>query len=990
MIPDSHKTSLLIPSQLPEFIRDDPDYSNFVLFLQAYYQWLEENNNVTDRVKNILNYIDIDDTSDEFLQYFYNEFLNYFPSETLANKNEVLKIAKQLYQNKGTQASYQFLFRVLYNTDVDFYYTKDSVLKASAGIWYVPRSLRLLTQDTNFLNLNNPKYGSLKVFGETTKSLATIENVVISGNKTEIFISDIERLFQSGEFVHIIDANNQTVLFNTQPLRAKIVGQISQIIINPNYRGSLYQPNDPVAIYGGLSSPTAHAASATVGTVTSGSVQKLTLQADGYGYTLFNTSTTPGLTSTNIEFSNLGQGAVSPTATVGTLNYDPAVTSLVNFLPIDNIGLKANTYLGDHTAPVLYNFLANASANINTKLSDAFTFTSFESYPISSVLLNTVGSGISATPIITAKSLYNVEHNNNVSQADLKGYGVLAPIQIVSSGTGYASNDTINIVGGSGYGAAANVLSVDANGSILTVGYVNHNSANSIYPIGGMAYRPDALPTITINSANGANAILQVTGILGDGAVITPTVSRIGTIQTISISDYGEDYIGAPNVSLRVQDLLVTGLTLTDLPSIQDIVYQGPSPLEATYIATVDSVSIIVPDSNPRNSVYSLRVFDYNSKPNYNQSLKIYSKDIVMTLNNTVSLSQLQKVSYYSQVQLSSSKYDSANGVITYGDGTAKANATFLNGLVIGNGQYLNTSGQPSSFDVLQSQDYNNYTYELRTDKEFSKYKDVLLNLLNPSGMQAKGIFSNTTNQNYNYSISDISYIGRNLSYFTGNTQSYAVMIPPHTDVFIDSGSVTQVATKQSDFGYETDPVTSQLDYQKGDEWFYITDFNDGGANTVYFGNMNGANIATFITSDSTIQLTTINGDIVYSAVNSINYVDNFITLQDSFYLTYQNVATVSGNANSSLINIQSLTGNYDNYNHGIYTNPNFHLVDVLRIGDVISIQNNNPIVVNYVDYTLNIAFLESNLSNTVTNVALTVGRSYITSNVQIFTPYGN
>ena len=60
MIPNNNKTSLLIPSQLPEFIRDDPSYQNFSLFLQAYYEWMEQSGNVTDASKNLTNYWDID------------------------------------------------------------------------------------------------------------------------------------------------------------------------------------------------------------------------------------------------------------------------------------------------------------------------------------------------------------------------------------------------------------------------------------------------------------------------------------------------------------------------------------------------------------------------------------------------------------------------------------------------------------------------------------------------------------------------------------------------------------------------------------------------------------------------------------------------------------------------------------------------------------------------------------------------------------------
>ena len=36
-----NKTSLLAKYQLPEFVRDNPDYENFTLFVKAYYEWME-------------------------------------------------------------------------------------------------------------------------------------------------------------------------------------------------------------------------------------------------------------------------------------------------------------------------------------------------------------------------------------------------------------------------------------------------------------------------------------------------------------------------------------------------------------------------------------------------------------------------------------------------------------------------------------------------------------------------------------------------------------------------------------------------------------------------------------------------------------------------------------------------------------------------------------------------------------------------------------
>ena len=104
MIQSQQKTSLLVPYQLPKFISEDPNYANFSLFIQAYYEWMEEQGNTLDFTKNLINYMDVDTTTDEFLNYFVNDFMSYFPQEILADKTKVIKIAKQLYQTKGTPA----------------------------------------------------------------------------------------------------------------------------------------------------------------------------------------------------------------------------------------------------------------------------------------------------------------------------------------------------------------------------------------------------------------------------------------------------------------------------------------------------------------------------------------------------------------------------------------------------------------------------------------------------------------------------------------------------------------------------------------------------------------------------------------------------------------------------------------------------------------------------------------------------------------------
>ena len=591
MIVNNQKTSLLIDSQLPEFVRDNPDYGNFRLFLKAYYEWLEEEGKVTNRTKNLLSYKDVDETTDEFLNYFTNEFLPYFPQDTLIDKQQAIKIARQLYQTKGTPASYQFLFKVLFDSDFDLFYTKDAVLKASSGTWYVAKSLKLATYDSNFQNIDN-----YRLFGETTKSIATVEKAFTLGTKTEVFISNIERLFQSGEYVRVVDNANQTVLFNNQPLRAKIVGQISQIKIDPKNRGLLYVTGDPVVVYGGLNSDTGLGATAVIAETTTGSIRSIGVVTSGFGY-----SAEP---NTHINITN----APGAYAIVGSLNPDPRYTTNVAFLPSDTIALKKDIILGNSN----YYFSNLATSNANTTLANALSFVSFTTYPISSIVVTNGGGGIREVPEITAQSGYQTDLFTYASIPDL---GILSPIQITDGGHGYRINDKIVFSGGTGRGAYANVTSVAANGYITGITYVLNTTPD--YPLGGMGYTSTTLPVLSVASANNeaAGASLYVPGILGTGATFLPTVDRAGSITSINLTDGGEDYVGTPTISLKVQDITVSNVSTSNLPAKGNVIYQGANTNTATYMAMVDSLELLSTNIDPALSVWNLRVFNYNSNP---------------------------------------------------------------------------------------------------------------------------------------------------------------------------------------------------------------------------------------------------------------------------------------------------------------------------------------------------------------------------------------
>ena len=1019
MIENGQLTSILVKDQLPEHIRDNDEYQKFHTFIQAYYEWMEQTGKVTERTKNLLSYKDVDTTTEEFLDYFTNDFLPFFPKDTLLSKEEAIKVARQLYQTKGTPASYEFLFRVLFNSDFEVFNTKEAVFKASAGTWYVAKSLKLASSNRNFLNTKN-----LRVFGLESKSIATIEAAVLVGDKTEIFISDIQRLFESGEFIKIVDSNNQDVLFDDEILTAKIVGQISQIKINTIKRGSLYQPGDPVVVYDGMDDPvTGVGATAIVTETTKGSLQRINVVNGGFGYTLkpntvvtviggggakanvyalsnylppsytivnggsgyrvndrvnyddsafaYVTSVNESGSITSIKYvpSVNAQAIVSLTATVESSN--PLATGAVittapapgnaranvSYITTDVIGFKDDIVIGNSS----YFFANMASANANTRLIDALSFSSLETSSIFSMIVDNGGGGISVIPEIEVISTIETEDEFDVysgKRSDIAPLGILAPVQIINGGGWYQANDKIIFSGGSGQGAYANVTSVGANGTITGISYVyNPVDPFPLYPLGGTNYKNEFLPSVTVQSANAtaSGAVLTVPGILGTGAEFSLVVDRVGSVTTIGVQNYGEDYESQPGVSLKVQDIVVSNVAIENLPRKGEYIYQGPTINLSTYTARVNSVTLLAADANTELSLYNLQVFNYNANPNPNLMLKILGEDRNINLKMANSaFPQFEKTYTYFDASGNRTVYTrnyNKQGYIAYGDGSAKANATFLNGLVIGNGQYLTSQGQPSSFDIMQDDRYNNFTYLITVDKEISKYREVLLGLLHPVGTNVLGRYGLKSNNQVDLHGYDALYSAEPLSYHLGSYVSDAVTI--------------------------------------------VTDFDNKSNNVIRFNSLLGAPLDQIVTPYYTsISIETKNGPNVFSEIIGVDNEANTITIASNVWLTYANVAVVTGNSGSNVLNITSLTGLYDLMNNGNYSDSEYPIRDIVYKGDVVLVDNNTSKTVNTVDYINGKIYLTSNLSSNA-NSYLDVKRTFVanstltSSQIKLYGPVG-
>jgi hypothetical protein len=298
--------SSLIKTQLPDFVR--ADHPQFKRFLELYYKWLETNDpagvsptggNTVYQAMNIGDYRDIDQSPDEFLRFFKQELLPYFPENPALDIRKILKGAREFYAKKGSEESVKWLFKVLFNEDIEINYPKEQILKTSDGKWKKPKAFRITVGETNKnvdVNLLEKKLVTGNVSGATCIVESADRTIDTNSGKEiiELYISNIKRYFNNGEYITInyTDANGIARTFSE-----KIIGTISNIYLDSNIktdpqqkrRGLLYNVGDPVVITGGLDlTPEAKPGVAIVGNVSTGSIEAVTTIFPGYGYRLYS------------------------------------------------------------------------------------------------------------------------------------------------------------------------------------------------------------------------------------------------------------------------------------------------------------------------------------------------------------------------------------------------------------------------------------------------------------------------------------------------------------------------------------------------------------------------------------------------------------------------------------------------------------------------------------------------------------------------------
>ncbi len=263
------RISVRVEGQLPDFVKQD--HATFVAFLEAYYEYLEQTGKPYEIVGNLRNYFNIDKTVDDFLQYFKTQFGKDIPEAVFANSNKphVIKRLRDFYRSKGSEKSFQFLFRLLYQEEIEFYYPSVDMLRVSDGRYTKDKILRCI--DTS---------GSSAIFDFTGKTItggtSGTRGIVELVLKEQVGVFEVSTIYLSKVVGTFIDNETITDGTNTFTLDRMVTGYTI------TYPGNGYSVEDNIPIVGGGAG--ASGAQFLVSSLTTGSITTYAIPTAGTGY----------------------------------------------------------------------------------------------------------------------------------------------------------------------------------------------------------------------------------------------------------------------------------------------------------------------------------------------------------------------------------------------------------------------------------------------------------------------------------------------------------------------------------------------------------------------------------------------------------------------------------------------------------------------------------------------------------------------------------
>lgn len=296
--------SAIVSEQLPEFVR--ADYPTFVAFLEAYYEFMEQNQNALELVRTAKLNADIDTSIDEFAEQFRKQYLVQLPKNILSDKRKVVKFIRDFYTAKGSTKSYELLFRLLYNEGIELYFPKVDMLRVSDGKWAIDEILgvkNLVGDSSKLIGLqvvqaDNPTDPNINL------ATAIVENVI----SFQVGATTITQLYLTKRSIVGTFLAGQTITAIVPETNATISMTVDSIINNATVveGGNYHSVGETPILSGGGGTD----AILDVTQINKGVVEKIIIDNPGTGYVAGDV----------IVFNNTGTNGAGAVAIVKRVN----------------------------------------------------------------------------------------------------------------------------------------------------------------------------------------------------------------------------------------------------------------------------------------------------------------------------------------------------------------------------------------------------------------------------------------------------------------------------------------------------------------------------------------------------------------------------------------------------------------------------------------------------------------------------------------------
>ena len=764
---ETEKTiSNFVESQFPQFyLTEGP---NFVLFVKAYYEWMETEGQAIRQSRTLMDYRDIDNTLDSFLTHFQQKYLYGIPFSVIVNPRYLLKHILDVYRSKGTIQCYKLLFKLIYNQDIDVYLPGNDILKPSDNKWnqptyvevtdtpslvnYIGKTVVGLSSNTTaiiesygkepvnysiisslYLSNIKPQGGAfvigekIIIDGQQSNSTAILNAPTVIGSMDSVNIISGGQNFNIGDILKIVHKQPTTNRVVSKGINGVVkvtgvskIGANGALTFDLSDGGFGYTNNPLVFVYKGASDTTGSGASFTVNGISS--IQNYTYYTDlivDYANTLINatqynfptspTSNTASAISSVLNFVSADFGAISSLTNIVSGNsYTNAASIFVRSV------FTSNVIPGNATYNTASNTVSFGAANAQYYYSANDTIF---------LQANSVVSGsaeyavIKSVPNTTAVVLYGPPSNNSTPSAKAR----LAPPIFASN---FAQYDINGLPGGTDAVVTSSYAVVNGN-VVKTVSSINSgkgytdNELVEMYLAGGLS---------SINVLGGGSNYSN-----GDTLVFTgggPFVSYAkGTVSTGS------------SVALTLNAASTTAGTYSG----GDVVFQNVSSSSNTANGTIFTVNSTVMIVNVNSGTFQSNAL-------------VYSFNVSGLHSNVTSLVYTNGIITSASLTFNGSGYDSspliivksANGagayltanVAEYNTASKVTGRVVKTGIGSSPGYWESTKSFLNSDKYIQdSYFYQDFSYQLKTAATLDKYKDVLYNTFHSAGSELFGQF---------------------------------------------------------------------------------------------------------------------------------------------------------------------------------------------------------------------------------------------------------